>query len=99
MERVTNTLQRIMVEALKRVPPEQLPAAAWDYAAGSAVSEKTRVLGFEKETLVVEVPDPNWRTQLYAMSPQFLARLNQIVRIRRIEFILARPQDEPRKTF
>jgi predicted nucleic acid-binding Zn ribbon protein len=99
MEQVSNTLQRIMVQALKRLPPEQLPAAAWDFASGKAVAEKTRVLGCEKETLVVEVPDPNWRTQLYAMSPQFLARLNQFMRIKRIEFKLARPQDEPRKTF
>jgi predicted nucleic acid-binding Zn ribbon protein len=99
MERVSNTLQRIMVQALKRLPPEQLPAAAWDFAAGKAVAEKTRVLGCEKETLMVEVPDANWRAQLYAMAPQFLARLNPFIRIERIEFKLARPQDEPRKRF
>jgi predicted nucleic acid-binding Zn ribbon protein len=97
MERVSNTLQRIMVQAIKRLPPEQLPAAAWDFAAGKAVAEKTRVLGCEKQTLVVEVPDANWRTQLYAMVPQFLVRLNQFTRIERIEFKLARPQDAPRE--
>jgi len=69
MERVSNTLQSLMAQALKRLPPDQLPAAAWDFAAGRAVAEKTRVLGCEKQTLLVEVPDPNWRAQLYTMAP------------------------------
>jgi predicted nucleic acid-binding Zn ribbon protein len=99
MERVSNTLQRVMAEALKRLPVEQLPEAAWDFAAGTAVAEKTRVLGCEAGTLMVEVPDPTWRAQLYAMAPQFLARLNRILPIHRLEFRLARPQDEPRKRF
>ena len=92
MERVSNTLQRIMAQTLKRLPPEQLPEAAWDFAAGRAVAEKTRVAELrEKQTLLVEVPDATWRAQLYAMAPQFLARLNQFIRIERIEFKLARP--------
>jgi predicted nucleic acid-binding Zn ribbon protein len=99
MERVANTLQRIMVEALKRLPAEQLPEAAWDYAAGTAVAEATRVLGCVEGTLFVEVPDPTWRAQLYAMASQFLARLNRILPVARLEFKLARPQDEPRKRF
>jgi hypothetical protein len=97
MERVSNTLQRIMAEALQRLPAEQLPEAAWDFAAGRAVAERTRVLGCDvsgdKRTLVVEVPDANWRTQLYAMTPQFLARLNQFIRIERIEFKVAGSPD------
>jgi len=94
MERVSNTLQRIMVQALQRLPPEQLPEAAWNFAAGNTVAGKTRVLSCEKETLAVEVPDATWRAQLVAMAPQFLARLNQFIRIERIEFKLANPQDE-----
>ncbi len=109
MERVANTLQRIMADALRRLPPEQLPQAAWDFAAGKAVAEKTRVLGCNpgcnpsgdpsggKATLIVEVPDANWRAQLYAMTPQFLARLNPFLRIERIEFKLAGSKDSPRK--
>jgi predicted nucleic acid-binding Zn ribbon protein len=89
MERVSNTLQRIMAQALQRLPPEQLPEAAWDFAAGTAVAEKTRVLGCDKEILIVEVPDATWRAQLYAMAPQFLARLNQFIRVERIEFKVA----------
>jgi predicted nucleic acid-binding Zn ribbon protein len=98
MERVSNTLQRIMAQTLKRLPAEQLPEAAWDFAVGRVVAEKTRVLLCEKETLVVEVPDATWRAQLYAMAPQFLARLNPFIKIKRIEFKLARPQDEKKGT-
>jgi predicted nucleic acid-binding Zn ribbon protein len=97
MERVTNTLQRIMAQTLKRLPPEQLPEAAWDFAVGKAVAEKTRVLGFEDQILIVEVPDATWRAQLYPMSPQFLARLNPFLSIKRIEFKLARPDDAARR--
>ena len=93
MERASNTLQRLIVQAIKRLPPEQLPEAAWDFAAGRAVAEKTRVLGCnlcgEKPTLLVEVPDATWRAQLYAMAPQFLARLSPFIRVERIEFQLA----------
>jgi len=93
MEQVSNTLQRIMAQALKNLPAQQLPQAAWDFAAGRAVAERTRVLACELQTLVVEVPDANWRAQLYAMAPQFLSRLNEFMRTERIEFKLARPQD------
>jgi hypothetical protein len=95
MERVSNTLQRIMAQAIKRLPAEQLPQAAWDFAAGRAVAEKTRVLDFatvgEKRTLLVEVPDANWRAQLYAMVPQFIARLNQFISVERVEFKVISP--------
>ena len=102
MEQVSNTLQRIMAQALKRLPSEQLPQAAWDFAAGRAVSEKTRVIACTlsdgRQTLLVEVPDANWRTQLYAMAPQFLARLNQFTPVERIEFKLLRQHDPPRSS-
>ena len=97
MEQVSSTLQRIMAQALKRLPPEQLPQAAWDFAAGRAVAEKTRVIACTlsdgKQTLLVEVPDATWRAQLYAMAPQFVARLHQFLGIERIEFRLAGSQD------
>ena len=86
-----------MVEALKRLPPEQLPEAAWDFAAGTKVAKKTRVLSCEEQTLVVEVEDANWRAQLYAMSPQLLSRLNQLMPVKRVEFRLARPDDAARR--
>ena len=93
MEQVSNTLQRVVAQALKRLPPEQLPQAAWDFAAGRAVADKTRVLAYEKQTMLIEVPDATWRVQLHDMAPQFLARLNQFLRVEGIEFKVARPRE------
>jgi hypothetical protein len=99
MEQASGILQRIMAQTvaqtLQRLPPEELPQAAWDYAAGQAVAEKTRVLGCEEKTLRVEVADANWRAQLYSMAPQYLARLQPYLAVERIEFQLAGPQKPP----
>ncbi len=93
MEQAAGILRRIMAETvaqtLKRLPPEELPQAAWDYAAGQAVAEKTRVVGCEGKTLRVEVADANWRTQLYSMAPQYVARLQPYLAVERIEFEIA----------
>ena len=91
MEQARNTLQKIMAETLKRLPAEQIPLAAWEFAAGKAVAEKTRALGFSDGVLRVEVPDATWRSQLSSMSHQFLSQLNQYSsqRIERLEFVIA----------
>ena len=98
MERVSHTLQRLVTDALRRLPAEQLPEAAWEFAAGESLAARTRVLGLEGTVLVVEVRDPTWRAQLEAMTPQLLARLRQCSSMERIEYRLARPQDETRKS-
>jgi predicted nucleic acid-binding Zn ribbon protein len=96
MERASYTLERLMAKAIERMPAEELPQAAWDFAAGHAVAEKTRVVGCEDKRLVVEVPDATWRTQLAAMAQQFLSRIHKFTRgaasIEYIEFRLASPK-------
>ena len=93
MEQASGILQRIMDDAvaqtLKRLPPEDLPQAAWDYAAGHAVAQKTRVVGCAGKALQVEVADATWRAQLSAMAPQYLARLQPYLAVERIEFVVA----------
>jgi hypothetical protein len=82
-----------MAEVLRRLPAAELPGAAWGFAAGAAVAEKTRVLGYDEASsaklLTVEVPDATWRAQLAAMTPQFLARLNLYLAVSGIEFKVA----------
>ena len=100
MEQAAGILQRIMAETvaqtLKRLPPGELPQAAWEFAAGQAVAEKTRVLGCEErcdgKTLRVQVVDATWRAQLSAMAPQYVARLRPYLAVERIEFEVAGPQ-------
>jgi predicted nucleic acid-binding Zn ribbon protein len=96
MEQASSTLQRIMAQTLERLPAEQLPQAVWDFAAGRAVAEKTRVLAFENRVLLIEVPDATWRAQLGAMALQFLARLNQVTRVEGIDFQLAGAREPER---
>lgn len=91
MELARNTLQKIVADTLKRLPAEQIPLAAWEFAAGKAVAEKTTALRFAEGVLTVEVPDATWRAQLGSMCNQFLSQLNQYssIRIERLEFVIA----------
>ncbi len=91
MEHTRSTLQKVIVQALNRLPPEQVPLAAWEFVAGGTVSAKTRPLSFAEGVLTVEVPDTAWRTQLRDMAGQYVASLNQYSgqRIERVEFVLA----------
>ena len=91
MDLARNTLQKIVADTLKRLPPEQVPLAAWEFAAGKAVAEKTRALAFAGGVLTVEVPDATWRGQLGSMTNQFLSQLNQYSsqRIERLDFVIA----------
>lgn len=93
MDLARNTLQKIAADTLRRLPPEQVPLAAWEFAAGRTVAEKTKALGFSEGTLTVEVPDAAWRAQLASMTPHFMSMLKQYgsQNISRIHFVIAKP--------
>ena len=101
MEQVSNTLQRIMARGVEASAAGAIAPGRMGLCRRTSRGRKNPRDGCnlcdQKQTLLVEVPDATWRAQLYAMAPQFLARLNQFLRIERIEFKLARPQDAPRK--
>src|SRR5687768_13725298 len=52
--------------------------AAWPLAVGPELSRRTEVLGIERGTLRIRVPDARWRTVLHGMQPEILQRLRQI---------------------
>ena len=61
--------------------PERVRAlmqAAWPLAVGSELSRRTEVLGIERGTLRIRVPDARWRTVLHGMQPDILRRLREI---------------------
>jgi len=93
MEQASGILQRIVdgavAQSLKRLPPEELPQAAWEFVAGRTIAEKTRVIGCAEQILRISVVDVNWRAQLRDMAAQYLARLRPLLAIQRIEFELA----------
>jgi hypothetical protein len=61
--------------------PERVRAlmqAAWPLAVGLELSRRTEVLGVERGTLRIRVPDARWRTVLHGMQPDILRRLREI---------------------
>jgi hypothetical protein len=61
--------------------PERVAAllrAAWPLAVGAELGRRTEVLGVEKGTLRIRVPDARWRVVLHRMQPDILRRLREI---------------------
>jgi len=61
--------------------PERVRAlmrAAWPLAVGPELARRTEVLGIERGTLRVRVPDARWRTVLHGMQPDILRRMREI---------------------
>lgn len=91
MESIRQPLQKIVVDAVRRAPADDVPVLAWPLACGSAVADKTRALAFADGELLVQVPDAAWRTQLLGLSADYLRVLREITegRIQRLRFVLA----------
>ncbi|HZR27942.1 MAG TPA: DUF721 domain-containing protein [Terriglobales bacterium] len=91
MQPLRTGLEKIVLEALQRTPPQEAPLLAWPFACGPAVAQKARALSFAEGILTIEVADAGWRTQLADMAPQFLARINQLVsvKVERLKFVVA----------
>jgi hypothetical protein len=88
MEQARSGLQKIVLDALRGVPPEERALLAWPVVCGASVAAKTRVLGLENGVLRIEVPDRIWRTQLLDLIPHYTAALRGIAGVERIEFVL-----------
>ena len=55
-----------------------LVRAAWPLAVGPELARRTEVLGIERGTLRIRVPDARWRTVLHGMQPDILRRMREI---------------------
>jgi Dna[CI] antecedent DciA-like protein len=71
-----DTAARLFGGAPERV--RALMRAAWPLAVGPELSRRTEVLGVERGTLRVRVPDARWRIVLHGMQPDILRRLREI---------------------
>ncbi len=89
MDSARPTLQKIVADALNRLPAEQVPIETWPFACGKQVAERTQAVSFGNGVLRVEVRDASWQSQLQDLSGCYLAKLNQYSRtpIERIEFV------------
>ena len=54
---------------------EELACAAWAQAVGKKIASHTRAAKLVRERLVVEVEDPTWQKQLWALRFQILRNL------------------------
>jgi predicted nucleic acid-binding Zn ribbon protein len=72
----SDTAARLFGAAPERV--RALIGAAWPLAVGPELSRRTEVLGIERGTLRIRVPDARWRKVLHAMQPDILRRLREI---------------------
>jgi Dna[CI] antecedent, DciA len=90
MEQGRSELQKIFTEALKNAPVDQAPVLAWPMVCGASVAKKTRALDFARGLLRVQVPDKAWRTELEALSGDYVRAINDLVqnKVARIEFVV-----------
>jgi len=72
----SDTAARLFGGAPERV--RALMRAAWPLAVGPELSRRTEVLGIERGTLRIRVPDARWRIVLHRMQPDILRRLREI---------------------
>src|SRR2546430_11235644 len=76
MEHAAAGLEKIVTNALRRVPAREAPLLAWPLACGHAVGERTRAMDFADGILRVEVPDANWPAEFKMLAPQYIAVIN-----------------------
>src|SRR4051794_26486485 len=58
---------------------DELARAAWPGAVGKRIAAHTRAARLVRTKLIVEVEDPIWRGQLFALSAQIIANLAKSV--------------------
>jgi hypothetical protein len=83
-------LEKIVLDSLRRMPPDETPLLAWPLVCGSVVAERTRALEFSNAVLRVEVPDAGWKREMQSLAPRYLATLNRYTgqKVERIEFVI-----------
>lgn len=90
MESVRQTLQRIMADALRKMPPEEAVLSAWPMVCGEAVARNARALSFREGLLTLEAADKGWRTQLQEMKMQYCSAVTKLSghAVEQIEIVL-----------
>ena len=98
LEQAGSGLEKIIAQSLRQAPPAEAPLLAWPVVCGSAVAERTRALGFEDGVLRVQVAGQQWKAELQALAPRYLAMMNRYTTeaVRRIEFVVARAESADR---
>lgn len=92
MEQLFGALPKVL-ERLELDPAARSAVvfAAWHRICGQLIKERTAVIGFDELRLKVAVEDKTWQRHLEDMSPQMIAKLNNVLgsgSVRYIEFVI-----------
>jgi hypothetical protein len=66
---------------------EALVFGAWNQVAGNMLSSRTEAIEFHDRRLVIGVDDKTWQRNLEELSPQMLAKLNEMLGQGSVTFI------------
>jgi predicted nucleic acid-binding Zn ribbon protein len=91
MEPVRTGLRNIMKELLRAQPAEEAAVLAWPVVCGREVAARTRAVSCMDGSLIIEVPDAAWRTQLVAFVPKYVGSFNELLGpvVREVRFTAA----------
>ena len=91
MQPAASGLDKVVARSLRKAAPKEAPLMAWPVACGSAVAARTRALEFAEGILRVQVPDVEWRRELQALAPRYVAALNRYLKdvVTEVEFVVA----------
>lgn len=89
MERAVSGLKKIVLDAIRQSRHGDAPLLAWPVIVGRAIAAQTKALDFSEGVLRVEVPDKNWRAELAAFAPQYIAAYQPVAKVESIEFVVA----------
>jgi hypothetical protein len=76
MERASKLIRGLRLSG-DVITPEQLACAAWAEAVGKKIAGHTRPAKLVRTRLVVEVEDPIWQRQLFALTGHIVNNLAQ----------------------
>jgi hypothetical protein len=93
LEQAGAGLEKVVADSLRRMPAAEAALTAWPLVCGSVVAERTRALDFAGGVLRVEVADAEWRRELQALAPRYVATINRYTSesVQKIEFVIASP--------
>jgi hypothetical protein len=93
LEQAGIRLEGVVAGSMRRVPRNEAPVSAWPLVCGSAVSQRTRAVTFAAGILRVEVADTEWKRELQALAPRYVAIINRYAgqTVCRIEFVVVAP--------
>lgn len=99
MESVRSGLRQIMSDLLRARPAEEAVIMAWPLVCGKEVAARSHPVSFSEGTLIVEVPDAEWRNQLQSFAPRYLSGYQELLagQVQKVEFKVKPSESSLRK--